>query len=172
MIHVKASEHAVKMEFLDGFLALLAEGQMPQQDRGVEAQRVHVFRCGSVDFATASKDCTLCFSFRGCNNVRHPHQSQQFLAFVVVLPSDPHSPSGELLHLFGRTGLFGLLVRLCGLTLPLKSFREDAGLELWWGAIENVERLDAIVDYAKGAVEHAHEMRGRLSAFVGELLAI
>jgi hypothetical protein len=32
-LHLQTLQHLVKMDFQNGLLALLAEGQMPQQDR-------------------------------------------------------------------------------------------------------------------------------------------
>lgn len=57
------------------------------------------------------------------------------------------------------------------LLLALEALGELARLELGGRAVEDVERLDAVVDHAEGAVEHAHDVRGRLAGLVGELLA-
>jgi hypothetical protein len=56
--------------------------------------------------------------------------------------------------------------------LALESLGELAGLELRRCAVEDVEGLDAVVDHAEGAVEHAHEVGCGLAAVVHELLAI
>jgi len=75
-----------------------------------------------------------------------------------MLSRDANSPSAELLDLLRRAHLLHLLLLLLRLTLALEPLGQLARLELGWCAVEDVERLDAIVDDAECAVEEAHEM--------------
>ena len=61
---------------------------------------------------------------------------------------------------------------LVGFGLALKPLGQFAGFELRRGAVEDEERLNAVVDHAEGAVEHAHEMGGGFASVRHELLAI
>lgn len=160
------------MDLLDGLLALLTEREVAQQDRGVEAEGVHVLTGRGVDLTCTRQNRTLCLSLGGGDQVRDAHELEQALTLGVVLFCHADRPSRELLHVLCRAGLLGLLQALVGLLLPLVSSRELARLELWWGAVKDVERLDAIVADSKGTVEHAHQVGGGLALLVHELLAI
>lgn len=159
------------MNLLNRLLPLLAKREMPQQNRRLKAQRIHILARRRVDLALPRQHSTLRLRLRRRNDIRHAHQLQQPLALGVVLPRDPHRPPRKLLHVLRRARLARLLESLVRLLLALEALGELARLELGGRAVEDVERLDAVVDHAEGAVEHAHDVRGRLAGLVGELLA-
>lgn len=160
------------MDLLDRLLALLAEGKMAQQDRSVEAEGVHVFTGSGVDLTCSRQNRTLRLRLGRRDQIWDAHELEQPLALCVVLLCHADRPSRELLHILCCASLFGLLQALVGLLLPLVSPRELARLQLWWGAVEDVEGFDAIVADPKGAVEHAHQVGSGFTFLVHELLAI
>lgn len=160
------------MDLLDRLLALLAEGEVTQQDRRVEAEGVHVLTGRRVDLTRSRQDRTLRLGLCRRNQERDAHELEQPLALCVVLLCHADRPSRELLHIFCCAGFLGLLQALVGLLLPLVSPRELTRLELWWGAVEDVERFDTIVADSQGAIEHSHQVGSGLTLLVHELLAI
>ena len=50
---LQAGESLVQIDLLDGLLPLLAEREMSQQNRRLEAQRIHILRSSSVDLSTS-----------------------------------------------------------------------------------------------------------------------
>lgn len=171
-IHVQPLQHLVQSNLLDGLLPLLAEGKMAQQNRRVEAQRVHVLARSGVHLAGPRQHRALRLGLGRRDDVRDAHELEQALALGVVLARDPDRPPGELLDVLGRARLLGLLEALAGLLLALEALRQLARLELGRRAVKDVERLDAVVHHAQRAVEHAHQVRRCFAAVVHELLAV
>lgn len=171
-VHVQSIQDLVQVDLLDGLLALLAEGEVTKQDRAVEAEGVHVLTGRRVDLTRSRQNGTLRLGLCWRNQIRDAHKLEQPLALCVVLLCHADCPSRELLHVLCCAGLFGLLQALVGLLLSLVSPRELARLQLWWGAVEDVERFDAVVADSQGAVEHSHQVRSGLALLVHELLAI
>lgn len=170
-LHVQPLQHLLEMNLLNRLLPLLTKRKVPQQNRRVETQRVHILTSRRINLARPRQHSTLRLRLRRRNDIRHPHQLQQPLTLGVVLPRNPHRPPRKLLDVLRGTGLAGLLEPLVRFLLALEALGEFAGLELGGRAVEDVEGLDAVVDHAEGAVEHAHQVRGCLAGFIGELLA-
>lgn len=145
---------------------------MSQKDGAVEAEGVHILaRCG-VDLAGSGEHGALGLGLGGGNDVRDAHQLQELLTLGIMLAGDSDGSTGELLDILGGTGLFGLLEVLAGLGLALESLGKLSRLQLGGRAIKDVEGLDAVVDHAQGAIEHAHEMGGGVARLVRQLLAL
>lgn len=170
-VHVQPLQDLLEMNLLDRLLPLLAKRKMPQQNRRLEAKRVHVLARRPVNLAPPRQHGTLRLGLGRRDNVRHAHELQQPLALCIMLARDPHRAPRELLHVLGRARLFGLLEPLVRLLLPREALGQLARLEFGRRAVEHVERLDAVVDHAERAVEHAHQVRGCLARVVRELLA-
>ena len=151
------------MNLLNRLLPLLAKRKMPQQDRRLEAERIHILARSRIHLPRPRQHGALRLRLGGGHDERHAHERQQPLALGVVLARDAHGAARELLHVLGRARLLGLLEPLVRLLLALEPLRELARLELGRRAVEDVERLDAVVDHAQRAVEHAHQVRGRLA---------
>jgi hypothetical protein len=155
-VHVQAFHNFVDKDLLNGLLALLAKGKMTQEDRAVETEGVHVLAGGSVDLAGPRQHRALRLGLGGRDDVGDAHHLEQPLALGIVLPRDAHGPARELLDVLGRSRLLCLLKPLVRLLFPLEPLCQFARLELRRGAVEDVQRLDSIVDHAHCAVEHAH----------------
>lgn len=145
---------------------------MTQEDGAIEAKSVHVFAGCGVDLAGSSQHGALGLGFGRGNDVGNTHELQELLTLGIVLSRDSHRSPRELLYVLGRSSLFGLLEILVGFGFALESFGELSRLELRWGAVEDVEGFDTIVNHAQGTVEHAHQMRGSVSGLVCELLTV
>lgn len=167
---IQAFQHLVQVDFLDGHLTLLTEGEMAEEYGRIEGQGVHVLTGSSKDLAGTSQGSTLGFGFSGSDNVGNAHELEKSLSFGVVLSGNTDSTTTELFHVLCGSCLLGLFVCLFGFGLALEAFGEFARLELWWSTVEDVEWLDAVVNHAQGTVEHSHEMRGGFSRFVHQLL--
>jgi hypothetical protein len=157
-LHAKTLHDLVQVDFQNRLFALLAEGKMSQEDGCVECERVHILTCRGIDLSTPRQRCTLRLRLCWRNNVRNAHQLQQPLALLVVLPCHPDRPSRELLHVFCCACLFGFLGCSMSFCLSLESLCKLARFELGGRAVEDVERLDAIVYHAESSVEETHEM--------------
>jgi hypothetical protein len=157
-LHAETLHDLVQVDLQNWLFALLAEGEMPQQNGCVECERVHILTCSGIDLSTPRQRCTLCLRLSWRNDVWNAHQLQQPLALLVVLPRDSDRPSRELLHVFCCACLFGFLGRSVSFRFPLESLCKLAGFEFRRRAVEDVEGLDAIVNHAESTVEEAHEM--------------
>ncbi len=73
---------------------------------------------------------------------------------------------------FRRPPRLLLLLLLARLLAPPEPLLEQLLLEVRRRAVEDVHRLDAVVDHAKRAVEEAEQMRRRLARLGHELLAV
>lgn len=126
------------MHLLDRLLALLAKRQMSQQYRRIKTQRIHVLARRGIHLARARQHRALRLGLGRRNDVGNPHQLQQPLALLVVLPRDPHRAARKLLDVLGRAGFFRLLEPLVGLLLARVPLGELARLELGRGAVKDV----------------------------------
>ncbi len=171
-IHPQTLEGSVDRDFLDGFLSLLAKCQVPEEDRAVKAKSVHVLAGCGIDLAGPGQHGALGLGLGGGDDVGNAHQLQELLTLGIVLSGDSDGSPRKLLHILGSARLLGFLEVFACLGLALKPLGELAGLELGGGTVEDVEGLDAVVDHAEGAVEHAHQVGGGVARLVRQLLAI
>lgn len=145
---------------------------MSQEDGAIKAEGIHILASGGIDLAGSGEHGTLGLCFGGGDDVWNAHQLQQLLALGIVLPGDSHGSSRELFNILSGASLLGLLEILVRFGLALESLSKLTGLELRGRAVENIEGLDAVVDHAQGAVEHAHEMGGGVARLIRQLLAV
>ena len=142
---------------------------MSQQVRGAVAQRVHILTRGRVHLVGLGELCALRLSLTGRVHVGDAHQPEELLRLLVVLAGHLDE-AALLLHALCLVG--GLRELLLGLLAPGGPLTQLVGLEHGRLAVEDVAGLDAVVDHAQRAVEHAHEVRGGLAVVVGQLSAV
>eukprot|EP00053_Salpingoeca_punica_P020621 m.212081 g.212081 ORF g.212081 m.212081 type:complete len:414 (-) comp19507_c0_seq1:98-1339(-) len=167
-----AVENLCERNLLDRHFAGLAEGHVTQQDGRAEREGVHVLGRNAVDLARLDEVRALSLGLTGSRDERNAHQLEQLLALLVVLRQNLDEAARELLHIFGGALLVGRAEAFLSRLAALLALGELAGLERGRLAIEDVQRLDAVVDHADCAEEEAREMARGLALLVHQIRAL
>jgi hypothetical protein len=73
-LHAQTLQHSVQVDLENRLFALLAEGEMAQQNGRVEGQRVHVLARSRIDLAAPCQRRALCLCLGGRHDVRNAHE--------------------------------------------------------------------------------------------------
>ena len=143
-----------------------AERQMAKEHVAAERESVHILGADGVHLAGLDKSAALRLGLTRRLHIRYAHELEQTSALFAVLLGDLDETARELVHVLGVAGIGGLLETLLGLGSSLLTLGQLAALQVRRLAVEHVHRLDAVLHETNGAIEHAHEMRGRLALLV------